>query len=68
MICFKNGKVYHLITIDKADLGSNNLLDKTPIEADIYKHQKQAFKVWSAGDQIHILCVEGTEEDLPEFI
>lgn len=68
MICFKNGKVYHLITIDKADLDSNSLPDKPPTEADIYKHQKQAFKVWSAGDQIHILCVEGTEEDLPEFI
>lgn len=68
MICFKNGKVYHLITVNKADLRKNSLPDKPHAEAGIYKHQKQAFKVWSAGDQLHILCVKGTEKDLPEFI
>lgn len=68
MICFKNGKVYHLITVDK--IGSkNNLLPNSPYsEAQFFEHEKQAFKVWSEDGQIYILSTEGTKEDIPEFI
>ena len=68
MICFKNGRVYHLITLNKAGLDKKKLLDCSPSETKIFECEKQAYKVWSGKDQIYILSVEGTEEDLPEFI
>ncbi len=68
MICFKNGRVYHLITLEKAKLDKNSLLDDSASSIKIYEYNKQAFKVWSKGEQIYILSVEGTKENLPEFI
>jgi hypothetical protein len=68
MICFKNGQVYHLITVNKADLGKSRLSDDAHSKVQIFEHQKQAFKVWSEGDQIYILSTEGTKENIPEFI
>jgi hypothetical protein len=68
MICFRNGQVYHLITANKTDLDKNNLLDDFPSKTKIYEHQKQAFKIWSSGDQVYILGTKGTKKDLPEFI
>ena len=68
MICFKNGQVYHLVTVNKADLHESKMLDLSHSKAKVYEHQKQAFKVWSNNDQVYILCVDGTVKDLPEFI
>ncbi len=68
MICFKNGKVYHLITMDKGNLGKNDLLDGLQSGNNIFEHQQKAFKVWSEENQIYILCTEGTKEEIPEFI
>ena len=68
MICFKNGRVYHLITVDKADLDKNSLLDYSASGAKIFEYNKKAFKLWSKGQQIYILSVEGTKENLPKFI
>ena len=68
MICFKNGQVYHLFTMNKADLNKDSLPNYFPSKPEVFEHKKQAFKVWSKGDQIYILSVQGTEKDLPEFI
>lgn len=68
MICFKNGQVYHLFTMNKADLDKSRLPDYVSAEAKIFEHQKQAFKIWSEGDQIYILSTQGTRKDIPEFI
>ena len=67
MICFKNGQIYHLITIDKADL-EKNLPNGIHPEAEFFEYQRQAFKIWSQGEHIYILSTEGTKEDIPEFI
>ena len=67
MICFKKGRVYHLITLNKTDLEKNHLQTDSS-EAKVFEHQKQAFKVWSENSQIYILCTEGNKEDIPEFI
>lgn len=63
MICFKNGDVYHLITADKATYP-----DALPTEPQTYECSDKAFKLWVDGDQVKILSVHGTEQDIPEFI
>ena len=68
MICFKNDKVYHLITINKADLTSDRLSECGLPGVTFFEHRQQAFKLWSRGDQIYILSIEGTKEEIPEFI
>lgn len=68
MICFRNRQVYHLITVNRTDLKKDPLPDHPYSDAKVFEHQKQAFKVWSEGDQIYILSIEGTKEDIPEFI
>ena len=68
MICFKNGQVYHLFTMNKADLDKSLLPDYVSAEAKVFEHRKQAFKIWSEGDQIYILSTKGTSKDIPEFI
>lgn len=70
MICFKNGRAYHLITAEKASFPK----ECSPCEKQktkSYECDKQAFKIWSEGEQIFILTTTGTQEDipkLPEFI
>ncbi len=67
MICFKNGQVYHLITVDKARVP----IDCTPCQGQkskVFEAQQQAFKVWAEGEQIFILTTQGSEEDLADFI
>lgn len=68
MICFKNGKVYHLITVNKMDLQDTLLPNNSDRNAQFFEHREQAFKVWSEGNQIYIICTKGTKEDIPEFI
>ena len=68
MICFKNGKVYHLITISKIDMKDDSLPNHSNSEAQFFEHRKHAFKVWSDKNQIYILSTRGTREDMPEFI
>jgi hypothetical protein len=63
MICFKNGEVYHLITAEKA-----HYPDPLPIEPAFFQGKDKAFRVWIDGEQIKILTVRGTREDIPEFI
>ena len=63
MICFKNGNVYHLITADKATYP-----DVLPAEPAVYQCTDKAFKLWVDGNQVKILSVHGTKEDIPEFI
>ena len=70
MICFENGRAYHLITAEKASFPK----ECSPCEKQktkSYECDKQAFKIWSEGEQIFILTTTGTQEDipkLPEFI
>ena len=67
MICFKNGQVYHLITVDKARVPN----DCTPCngqKSKVFEAKQQAFKVWGEGEQVFILTTQGTEEDLADFI
>ena len=68
MICFRNGKVYHLITVNKTDLNGHHLLSDNSSEAKFFEHREQAFKVWSEGDKVYIFCTKGTKKDIPEFI
>ena len=66
MICFKNGQIFHLITANKASFPK----DCTPCEKQKFRRfecDKQAFKVWSEGDQVFILSTKGTREDIPNF-
>jgi hypothetical protein len=67
MICFKNGQVYHLITVDKARVP----VDCAPCQGQkskVFEAQQQAFKVWAEGEQIFILTTQGSKEDLADFI
>ena len=59
MICFKNGQVYHLITADKANFPAH--CSQRP---QSFACNQQAFKLWTEGDQVLILCTEGTLEDI----
>ena len=66
MICFKNEQIFHLITANKASFPK----DCTPCEKQKFRRfecDKQAFKVWSEGDQVFILSTKGTREDIPNF-
>jgi hypothetical protein len=63
MICFKNGNVYHLITADKTTYP-----DTLPLEPQFFQSPNKAFRVWVDGEQVKILTVHGTKEDIPEFI
>jgi hypothetical protein len=63
MICFKNGEVYHLITADKATYP-----DAIPDEPVLYQCQDKAYKLWVDGDQVKILTIHGSKEEMPEFI
>lgn len=68
MICFKEEKVYHLITINQSNISSKQLAGYDFVENKIYECQKQAFKIWSEGNQVYILSTKGTKKDIPEFI
>jgi hypothetical protein len=63
MICFKDGEVFHLITGLAADFP-----DACPKQPQVYQIKDQAFKVWVDGDQLNILTIHGTTDDIPEFI
>jgi hypothetical protein len=63
MICFKNGEVYHLITAEKATFPGT-----LPTSPEVFECKDKAFRVWVEGEQVKILSVEGTKEDIPEFI
>ncbi len=63
MICFKNGEVYHLITADKA-----NYPDALPAKPETFQIKDKAYRLWVDGEQVKILTIKGTKEDMPEFI
>lgn len=63
MICFKDAQVYHLITAEKA--GFPDTLSTQP---QIFELNNKAFKIWVEGEQINILTIKGTKNDIPEFI
>ncbi len=63
MICFKNDRVYHLITADKATYP-----DTIPNEPTLYQCKDKAFKLWVDEDQVKILTIHGSKEEMPEFI
>lgn len=63
MICFKDGKLYHLSTA-----AQQNFPDVLPERSQIYQVEDKAFKLWLDGEQVRIIGVEGVESDIPEFI
>ena len=63
MICFKNNAIYHLITGCKDSVGC-----VSSSEPQFFEIDGQAFKLWAEGDQVYIIAVEGSKENLPEFI
>jgi len=68
MICFRDGQVYHLITANIDDLGEGNLSGCDSSKESFFEHDKQIFKLWFEGNQVHVLCTKGTKEQIPEFI
>lgn len=71
MICFKNSQVYHLITVDKANLKDNHMSNLSSADVHFFEHRNQVYKIWSKDDQIYILTTKGTKENIsnvPEFI
>ncbi|MEN8662547.1 MAG: hypothetical protein ACN4GF_04165 [Lentimonas sp.] len=63
MICFKDGDIYHLITAEAADFP-----EACPKSPEVYEINDKAFKVWVEDDQLNILTIHGTKNDIPEFI
>lgn len=63
MICFKDDQVYHLITADKATYP-----DEIPNEPILYQCEDKAYKLWADEDQVKILTIHGSKEEMPEFI
>ncbi|MEO0510008.1 MAG: hypothetical protein AAF065_09130 [Verrucomicrobiota bacterium] len=63
MICFKEGKLVHLTTVCITDCG--DLFSEEPA---IYEIRDQAFKAWVEGDQVQIISVKGSKEELSKFI
>ncbi len=63
MICFQEGEVFHLITADAADFP-----DACPKSPQFYEIKDKAFKVWVEGEQLNILTIHGTKNDIPEYI
>lgn len=59
LICFRNGQMYHLITADKASFPA-----RCSEHPQLFECQQQAFKLWTEGDQVMILCTEGALEQL----
>jgi hypothetical protein len=55
MICFKDGKLYHLSTA-----AQQNFPDVLPERAQIYTVEDKAFKFWLGVEQVRII---GVEED-----
>jgi len=68
MICFKNERVFHLITINKAHVDKAHLTNTISKNTEFFEHRETAFKVWSKDNQIYILCTKGTKEEIPKFI
>ncbi len=63
IICFNNGQVVHLTTVMKTDC-----MGEFPAEPAIYETRGQAFKVWTEDREVYILSVEGSKENLPDWI
>jgi hypothetical protein len=59
LICFRNGQMYHLITAEKASFPAH--CSEHP---QLFECQQQAFKLWTEGEQVMILCTEGALEQL----
>lgn len=62
-ICFNNGQPVHLTTVMKTDC-----MGEFPSEPMIYETRGQAFKVWTVGHEVYILSVEGSKENLPDWM
>jgi hypothetical protein len=62
LICFKNDRVYHLVTAKK---GSIQCFSSA--EPQCFEIEGQAFKIWDDGEQIYIMAVRGCEADLPKI-
>ncbi|MFQ3225601.1 MAG: hypothetical protein ACI8Z5_001863 [Lentimonas sp.] len=61
MICFKqDGAIYHLLTTD-----SSTCAKTYAQQPAIYEHNEQSFQTWAADDQIYILSVAGSQQNLP---
>jgi len=61
MICFKeDGSVYHLITTSKDTCPKTYSQQPT-----VYEHGGKCFKTWAQGEKIFLICVDGTQENLP---
>lgn len=63
MICFQEDNVYHLITADREGFPM-----KLTSEPQYFQIENQAFKLWTEGEKVQILSVNGTQQDLPEYI
>ncbi|MEM8867095.1 MAG: anti-sigma factor [Verrucomicrobiota bacterium] len=63
MICFNDEAYYHIATIDKV-----NITEELPSEPAFYQIGPKTFKLWQDDEQVHILTMKGTRDDLPELI
>lgn len=63
LLCFKGDKVYHLITARAPRMDC-----PSTAQPQFYKVDKQTFKIWTAGEHLLILAVQGTREDLTAIL
>ncbi len=63
MICFNNGAVYHLVTVQQSDL--NEALPNRP---RVYQLGEQAFRLWQENGKVYILSTHGDTETINEII
>ena len=63
MICFKDDQVYHLTTTDEATYP-----DTIPDELTLYQCNDKPYKLWAGKEQVKILTIHRSKEDIPKFI
>ena len=63
VICFKGESVYHVVTADKE--GFPMEVSET---AQVIQLPNFAFRFWSEGNQVRMIAVQGSEQDLPTLI
>jgi hypothetical protein len=63
IICFKGERVYHLLTADR-----NGFPMDVGAEPQYFEIRDQAIKLWTEGEKVQILTIQGSKQDIPKLI